>query len=131
MSYLIRPAFTPLSAFTLLEVLVAMGIFALAVLGLLHALNVTVDTARDIQRQKEIRRNLESRVARLSGNPLNPFSSTDEQKGVLYTEEVRPEPLKSRDLAILSGYWIVKVRAEWRDGADSRSWSIFHLVWNP
>ena len=118
-------------AFTLLEVLVAMGIFALAVLGLLHALNVTVDTARDIARQKEIRRNVESRIACLSGVTLNPFSATTEDSGVRYTEEVRPEPIKSQNLTVIPGYWIVKVQADWRDGADERSWSVSHLIWNP
>jgi prepilin-type N-terminal cleavage/methylation domain-containing protein len=131
MSYPFNTAPLSREAFTLLEVLVAMGIFALAVLGLLHALNVTVDTARDIARQKEIRRNVESRMARLSGVTLNPFSATTENAGVRYTEEVRPEPIKSQNLTVIPGYWIVKVRADWRDGADERNWSVSHLIWNP
>ncbi len=54
-----------------MEVLVAVAVFAFAVLGLLFALNVTTDAARETLRQQALRAELQSRLARLSVPPYN------------------------------------------------------------
>lgn len=118
-------------AFTLLEVFTAMGVFCFAVLGLLYALNITIEASRETQRQRMVRSQLESRLARLSLPPLNEFSANTEENGVNYTEEIGPESVKSRDLSLLAGYWRVRVLAEWKDGGQSRQWDASHLIWNP
>jgi len=116
-------------AFTLIEVLTAMGIFSFAVLGLLFALNVTVEASRDVQRQKVIRGEIESRLARMSLPPLKEFSASVEQDGILYREEIRPESVKTQDLSLLPGYWRVRVLAEWKAGGQPQRWDVSHLIW--
>jgi len=117
-------------AFTLIEVLTAMGIFSFAVFGLLFALNVTVEASRDAQRQKVIRGEIESRLARLSLPPLKEFSANFEEDGIQYLEEIRPESVKTQDLSLLPGYWRVRVLAEWKVGGQPQHWDVSHLIWN-
>jgi type II secretory pathway component PulJ len=139
--FLLKPAssaFTPAfrlrdrrGAFTLLEVLTAMGIFSFAVLGLLHALNVAVDASRDVQRQKMIREQMENRLARLSLPPFKPHSAKADENGVQYIEEIRPEQVKTRDLGLQNGYWRVTVDAEWKERGEPQRWEASHLIWSP
>jgi len=117
-------------AFTLLEMLTAMGIFCFAVLGLLYALEVSVDASRELQRQKAVRTQLENRLARLSLPPLKALSRSVEADGVKYTEEIQSEPVKSGGVDI-TGYWRVRVLAEWKAGGEAERWDASHLVWNP
>lgn len=49
--------------FTLVEVLIALGIFMLAVTGLVAALDSALRTALDVRKRQECRAELESRVA--------------------------------------------------------------------
>lgn len=117
-------------AFTLLEMLTAMGIFCFAVLGLLYALDVSVDAARDLQRQKAVHSQLENRLARLSLPPLKERFKSMEEGGIKYTEEIRPEAVKSAGVNV-AGYWRVRVLAEWETGGQAERWDVSHLVWNP
>ena len=118
-------------AFTLIEVLTAMGIFSFAVLGLLYALNVTVEASRDVQKQKMIRGEIESRLARMSLPPLKEFSADVEEDGIRYSEEIRRESVKTEDLSLLPGYWRVRVLAEWKTGGQPQHWDVSHLIWHP
>lgn len=116
--------------FTLLEMLTAMGVFCFAVLGLLYALEVSVDASRELQREKAVRTQLENRLARLSLPPLKALSRAVEADGVKYTEEIQSEPVKS-DGVDLVGYWRVRVLAQWQAGGETERWDASHLVWNP
>ncbi len=130
-NFVIHPLRSRRFAFTLVEVLAAMGIFCVAVLGLLYALNVTVDASRQTQRQKMIRAQLESRLARLSLPPLKEFTAEAEENGIRYAEEIRREPQKNRTLGVLDGYWRVRVLAQWQEGGQPQQWDVSHLIWKP
>ncbi len=73
-----------------MEVLVAVAVFAFAVLGLLFALNVTTDAARETLRQQALRAELQSRLARLSVPPYNEGRQTEESGGIRFTSEITP-----------------------------------------
>lgn len=126
-----KQEFSGAGAFTLLEVLTAMGVFCFAVLGLLFALNTAADASREAQEQKRIRAQVENRLARLSVPPLKAFAANEEADGVRFSEEIRPEPVKSADLSLLPGYWRVRVLAEWKEGGRLQQWDVSHLVWKP
>lgn len=118
-------------AFTLLEILTAMGVFCFAVLGLLYALNAAADASREALRQKHIRSEIENRLARLSLPPLRPFAGREEVAGVRYSEEIQPEAVPGPDRSILTGYWRVRVLAEWTHAGQPQQWNTSHLVWMP
>ncbi len=101
--------------FTLMEVLVAVAVFAFAVLGLLFALNVTTDAARETLRQQALRAELQNRLARLSVPPYNEGRQTEESGGIRYTSEITREQIKDSELTLMEGYWRIRVLAEWKE----------------
>ncbi|MBN8709789.1 MAG: prepilin-type N-terminal cleavage/methylation domain-containing protein [Verrucomicrobia bacterium] len=116
--------------FTLMEVLVAVAVFAFAVLGLLFALNVTTDAARETLRQQALRAELQNRLARLSVPPYNEGRQTEETGGIRYTSEVAREPIKAADLTLMDGYWRIRVLAEWKENGKNYEWDVSHLAFN-
>lgn len=114
--------------FTLLEVLIALGIFAIAGIGLLIALDSAVDAARYTQRDGEVRNGLENRMARLSVGRLRPFTNEETIGGVTFREEVAREELVNEDQVKLPGFWRLSVSAEWTDDGGEQTWDASHLV---
>lgn len=121
----------PDPAFTLLETLIALGIFSFAVLGLLFALHMTADAAVNVQREKKIRTQMENRLAKLSIPPFKESSEKNEEDGVSYAEEIRREDVKTKEKSLLQGYWRVQVKAAWEEGTAKQEWEASHLVWSP
>lgn len=117
--------------FTLLEVLVALGIFAMGVLGLMLALQATVQGATSVQRENEIRAQLESRLARLSVGPLQEFAEGTEFEGTSYGEEVLREEVTNSEATVLNGFWRVRVVARWQQEGAEQEWVASHLVYQP
>jgi type II secretion system protein I len=115
-------------AFTLLEVLIAVGIFAFAALGLLLALERSMDGARTMQRDSLVRNGLQNRLASLSVGSLRPISQDETENGVAYHMEVQREEVTNDQKTILRGFWRIKVRAEWTGGGSPQSWEVSHLV---
>ena len=116
--------------FTLMEVLVAVAVFAFAVLGLLFALNVTTDAARETLRQQALRAELQNRLARLSVPPYNEGRQTEELGGIRYTSEISREQIKAPDLTLMDGYWRIRVLAEWKENGKNYEWDVSHLAFN-
>lgn len=119
------------NAFTLLEVLVASGIFCFAVLGLLFGMHVAVDAAHSVQVQKAVRSRMESRLARLSVPPLREYHGKSEQDGVAYSEEIVREEVRAEGVPDVRGYWRVRVEARWKENGLEQNWEASHLAWSP
>ncbi|WP_169809647.1 type IV pilus modification PilV family protein [Terrimicrobium sacchariphilum] len=116
--------------FTLMEVLVATAVFAFAVLGLLFALNVTTDAARETLRQQAIRTELQNRLARLSAPPFIAGRQTEDRDGITYTSEITSEQIKAADLTLMGGYWRIRVTAAWKESGKNYEWDVSHLAFN-
>ncbi|HEY8903169.1 MAG TPA: type II secretion system protein [Chthoniobacterales bacterium] len=116
-------------AFTLLEVLVAVGVFAFAALGLLGALESALDGARATQQQSMVREGLSNRLASLSVGSLRPLQNDDTENGVAYHEKVDREEVQNADGVILRGFWRISVKADWSDSRGPQSWTVSHLVY--
>jgi prepilin-type N-terminal cleavage/methylation domain-containing protein len=117
------------AGFTLLEVLIAVGIFAFAALGLLLALDSALDGARATQRDAAVRDGLANRLAGLSVGSLRPVSSDETENGVTYHLEVQREEVTNAEKTILRGFWRLKVKAEWTGGGSPQTWEVSHLVY--
>lgn len=115
--------------FTLLEVLMAVGIFAFAAIGLLIALEGTLDGARLTQREAEVRQGLANRMARLSVGPIRPVNDKDVENGVTYTVRVEREEVTNASETLLRGFWRFTARAEWSTSSGPQDWTISHLVY--
>ncbi len=119
------------AAFTLLETLVAVGVFGMAALGLLAALGGTVDASRAVQRQAEIRNVMENLLAGLSLGPFTESQTDVTIDGAVYRQEVVREELQNNEKTILPGYWRVRVTAKWQEAGQPQEWTASHLEFRP
>ncbi len=115
--------------FTLIEVLMAVGIFAFAAMGLMIALGSTLDGAQETQREASVRDGLANRLASLSVGPLRPLSSDDHEAGVKYHMEVQREEVTNATKTILRGFWRLRVRADWGPQNSPQTWEVSHLIY--
>ncbi|MEI6322081.1 MAG: type II secretion system protein [bacterium] len=86
--------------FTLLEVMIALGVFAIAVVGLITALNTAVEAALEVRQRAMIRSELESQLALRMGFPLQTQRLVLEAKdnhGIRLEETLVPYPVKNKD----------------------------------
>jgi len=102
-------------AFTLLEVLVALGVFSFAVLGMMGALNALLESAREARFHEIVRHRLENHLALYEGGQLKEVSRKVEldTPKMTITETVRREQVLNSERTVLEGYWRVTVLAEW------------------
>jgi type II secretion system protein I len=102
-------------AFTLFEVLIALGVFAVAVTGLALALQSAVDAALNARSRMLARTMIESRLAAAMANP--PLDGQREidgrtNNGIRVLETFNQAEIRDTNNAILPGMWTLKVTAE-------------------
>ena len=102
-------------AFTLFEVLIALGVFAVAVTGLALALQSAVDAALNARSRMLARTMIESRLASAMANlPLDGRREIDGRtnNGIHVLETFEQTEIRDTNNAILPGMWRLKVTAE-------------------
>jgi prepilin-type N-terminal cleavage/methylation domain-containing protein len=109
-------------AFTLFEVMMAMGIFGIAVVGMMMALNSGLDAAADARREQAVRAEMENRMAALETRAAGEYEHSMEVKSppMVITESLRPERVTASDRAVLEGFWRATVVAKWKEGGAER-----------
>jgi type II secretory pathway pseudopilin PulG len=86
--------------FTLFEVLLALAVYAIAVIGLITALNTTIQSALEVRQRAMIRMELESRIAFRTGVPPDRDKLVLEARdnhGVRVEETLIPHPVRNKD----------------------------------
>jgi type II secretion system protein I len=103
-------------AFTLFEVLVALGVFAIAVTGLAIALDSAVMAAFEARERALARIVLESRLsAAMSDPPANGRRTIEarDNNGIRVEETMDPFEAKTTNGTLVAGLWKLKVTADW------------------
>lgn len=120
-------------AFSLVEVLVALGMFAFAVIGLLMAYNSSLNAAREVRRESQIRQLLEDRVAEWEGLNLEPTENRGDSRlpGVTLLESCQPHEFIGPDQTIYRGFWKITLTAEWQEGGSPQSMQAEFLRYQP
>ncbi len=110
-------------AFTLFEVLLALGIFAISVLGMVGALNGVLDAAKEARTEQRVRTELENRLAAWEDGRIEAMERVTRQgvPPITFIESVQPEPVVSGNREPLNGFWRVKVTATWAAEGEERS----------
>lgn len=119
-------------AFTLFEVLIALGVFAVAVTGLALALQSAVDAALKARSRMLARTMIESRLASAMANPpLDGRREIDSRtnNGIHVLETFEQAEIRYTNNAILPGMWRLKVTAESSRGGIKEMAEI--LVYRP
>jgi hypothetical protein len=119
-------------AFTLFEVLIALGVFAIAVTGLALALQSAVDAALSARQRALARLVIESRLASAMTDP--PLDGRREigaktNNGIGVLETFEQTEIKTTNGTILPGMWKLKVTADYGRNAGKESAEI--LIYRP
>lgn len=118
--------------FTLFEVLVALGVFAIAVTGLVIGLQSAVEAALSARQRALARFVIESRLAAaMTDPPLDGKREIDGRtnNGISVVETFEQIELKDTNGRILPGMWILQVMAELDRGGGRERAEI--LVYRP
>ena len=103
--------------FTLVETMIALGLFAFAVMGFMIALESAVSSARYLRREAVVRQVLENRVAAVLADKESAFRREfpADANGIEVVEEGKEEKVYDQEGTILSDYFRVTVKASWKD----------------
>ncbi|MBE2286844.1 MAG: hypothetical protein IAE77_25530 [Prosthecobacter sp.] len=90
--------------YILFELVLALGIFAIAVLGLAKSLNQALETANLLRRDQIIRIGMRNFLEEVRRKPLAEMSTSamDTTYGITYTSSTEPVALKTTNGSILS-----------------------------
>lgn len=119
--------------FTLFEVLMALGIFAMAVVGSMVALNSVLSAAREVRLRDDIRSQLENRMAVLEGEELKEVERTvvGDRIGIRFNESIHKEKVTGKDGKILDGFWRATIVAEWESEGSKQEERVDFLRYGP
>lgn len=104
------------SAFSLFEVLIALGVFAIAVIGLAVALDSAVQAAFEARGRAFARMQLESRLSACLADPPVQGKRVIEARdnhGVRVEETMEPYEAKTTNGDLVPGLWKLKILADW------------------
>lgn len=113
--------------FTIIETLIAAGIFGFATLGLLLTVDASLDAGKNARIERAMRNEMENRLAVLSAGPKEPHRQRigPDGNGVAYEELIEPVEIVNRERTVLAGFWKVGVVAK----RGNETWEASHLVY--
>ena len=119
----------------LLEVLLALTIFAIVSLGLVMALNQSFGAAEDRNQADAVARGLRNQLVLLHGGPLAPGSRElpvdPAASETRYRLEVSAVPMSDQRKQPLLGLYRATITAQWKSGDRVEQQSISELVYQP
>lgn len=101
------------SGYILFELVLALGIFAIAVLGLAKSLNQALETANLLRRDQIIRIGMRNFLEEIRRKPLAEMSTSamDTTYGVTYTSSTEPLSLRTTSGGTLSDLYTLTIKA--------------------
>lgn len=114
------------NGYLLLELILALTIFSLAVVGLARSLNMAIQTAAILNRENDIRVGLRSFLEEVRRKPLSDMATSyaDERLGVTFTSEVDELTLKDKNGSVLRDLYKLHALATYEVGAEQREESV-------
>lgn len=112
--------------YLLLELILALTIFSLAVVGLARSLNMAIQTSAILNRENDIRLGLRSFLEEVRRKPLGDMATTytDERLGITFQSEVDELTLKDRNGTVLKDLYKLRAFATYEVGAEQREESV-------
>ncbi|MBI4024410.1 MAG: type II secretion system protein [Verrucomicrobia bacterium] len=119
--------------FILLEVMLATMIFGLVVVALAVCLRHAIDAAIEMQREAEIRLNLQNKLAEARQQRLKPGKETfdPDSTGIVYEIETRALNLRNEKKQVLHGLYGLTAQARWKTGKQEERREAEIYVYQP
>lgn len=103
--------------FTLLETLLALMIFSIAVVALVEALHQLGDTTLHRRREAQVRERMRSLLIEHTRLPDRPEKVQTQETEIMYTVTRKRLDLRNREGQPLNELYEIRVVAEWQEGA--------------
>ncbi len=129
-----RPSTTQrCSGYVLFEAILALAVFALAVMGLARALTTAIETAGILNKETEIRTGLRSFVEEIRRKPIAEMAASvpDERLGVTFNSTLDPLTIKDRNGTVLTDIYNLHASASYDIGSETREESVDVYVYKP
>lgn len=112
--------------YILLELIIALSIFSIAVLGLARSLNTSMEVANILNMDQRVRIGMRSFIEEVRIKPLNEMATnyTDAATGVTYTSTLEPVSITKTDGNTLPDLYNLKVVATYTLGNETREESV-------
>jgi Tfp pilus assembly protein PilV len=119
--------------YILLELIIALSIFAIGVLGLARSLNSSMEVASILNKDQRVRIGMRSFLEEIRRKPLNEMqaSITDVATGVTYTSTAEPVSLTMTNGNTMSDLYDLKIVATYAVGNEQREESVDVYVYKP
>ncbi len=119
--------------YILLELVIALSMFSIGVLGLARALNTSMEVANILNKDQRVRIGMRSFLEEVRRKPLNEISTstTDAVTGVTYTSSIERIALTTTRGDTLSDLYNLKVIATYSVGNEQREESVDVYVYKP
>ena len=120
--------------YILLELVIALTIFAIAVLGLARSLSSALEVANSLNRENSIRIGLRSFLEEARRKPTTgemAMSAVDERLGCSYASIIDPAGLQNRDGKNLNDLYKLTATATFSIGAEQQTESVTVFVYKP
>ncbi len=122
-----------LRGYILLELIIALSIFSIGVLGLARTLNASMEVANILNKEQRIRIGLRSFVEEIRRKPMTEMATTitDPALEVTYTSSLEPVSLIMTRGGTLADMYNLKVIASYTVGAELREETVDVYVYKP
>ncbi len=106
---------TRLSGYILLEMIIALAIFSIAVLGLAKALDNSLQVANALNRESAVLLSMRSFLEEVRRKPLSEMVTTaqDERLSVTLTSEVEPKEITTTQGTVLEDLYTLTIKASY------------------
>jgi len=128
------------SGFTLLEVMLALMVFSMAVVALVGAINGIGNASTESRVYREVESRLESFMTEITRMPPDPSvpiggdrtsEKTVRENGVEYRIKKAPVEITNKDRQVLPDMFTVKATARWKEGGHDEELSAETIVYPP
>jgi hypothetical protein len=117
-------------AFSLFEILIALGIFALAFMGLALSLDSAITAGLEARGISRMRAEMDNRLAFCLAQPPDPgvprVIEAKENRGVKVEETLEPFIAQNREEEELPGLWLLKIKVG-MDGAEQMAETLLYI----
>ena len=119
--------------YILLELIIALSIFSIGVLGLARTLNSSMEVANILNKDQRVRIGMRSFLEEVRRKPLNEMrvSITDAASGVTYSSTAEPVSLTMTNGNTMRDLYNLKIVATYSAGNEQREESVDVYVYKP
>ncbi|TLD70292.1 hypothetical protein FEM03_13995 [Phragmitibacter flavus] len=117
-----RPARRRTHGYLLLELILALTLFSLAVLGLARSLQMSIQTGAIINRDHDVRLALRGFLEEIRRKPLSEMTQSylDPRLNLTLQSSIEPLELRDRNGTVLNNLYTLRVATTYEAGAEQR-----------